>query len=424
MATVRARNNQQNLYIRFSANGVRYEEKSEYTCSGRDPKTCTKCPGHLKALTLAANIEQTIHDGTFDLSDFFPAKYSANTAPQQNKTLSAEKPKLKIAMNKSIQMQPVQPVTLCFTNNPNASMELGEYATKWFTLQDLTYSTTKTYKSILNTWILPKLGNYPINKITPMLITEFTAQMKDEGKSPKHIKNVLGVLSVIMTSAKYEELVENNPVSRVKKPKVKSKKVDALSIDELRTAIDYLWHNNNEWVLFFAIGGYMGLRTGEIMGLQWSDFDFTNHTLRVQRTITNGVLKDSTKTAEYRIIEVPEILDEYIENHKQYTYSRSKWVFEAAPDISLGDYRPISKIWKHTLEACNIRYRTPYQLRHTFACNARDAGFTDSWIQHMLGHSTLDMLVRIYGNRKHILDGNRHGFTKEYVAEAVKNSSK
>lgn len=100
------------------------------------------------------------------------------------------------------------------------------------------------------------------------------------------------------------------------------------------------------------------------------------------------------------------------------------WVFEAAPDISLGDYRPISKIWKQTLETCKIRYRTPYQLRHTFACNARDAGFTDSWIQHMLGHSTLDMLVRIYGNRKHILDGNRHGFTKEYVAEAVKNSSK
>lgn len=57
MATVRARNHQQNLYIRFSANGVRYEEKSEYTCSGREPKTCTKCPGHLKALTLAANIE-------------------------------------------------------------------------------------------------------------------------------------------------------------------------------------------------------------------------------------------------------------------------------------------------------------------------------------------------------------------------------
>lgn len=73
-------------------------------------------------------------------------------------------------------------------------------------------------------------------------------------------------------------------------------------MDEPRTAIDYLWHNNNEWVPFFAIGDYMGLRTGEIMWLQRSDFDFTNHTLRVQRTITNGVLKDSTKTIELMIL--------------------------------------------------------------------------------------------------------------------------
>ena len=75
--------------------------------------------------------------------------------------------------------------------------------------------------------------------------------------------------------------------------------------------------------LFFATGFFMGLREGEIMGLKWGDFDFTNNMLRVQRTIIDGKIKESTKTAEYRDIHIPEILLGYIQNHKQYKMLKS-----------------------------------------------------------------------------------------------------
>lgn len=45
-----------------------------------------------------------------------------------------------------------------------------------------------------------------------------------------------------------------------------------------------------------------GLRRGELLGLKWSDIDFENLTVEVQRNITyskaQGIVVDTTKTAK------------------------------------------------------------------------------------------------------------------------------
>ena len=52
--------------------------------------------------------------------------------------------------------------------------------------------------------------------------------------------------------------------------------------------------------------------------------------------------------------------------------------------------------WYGTLKKTELRRRTMYQTRHTFASNALAAGEAPSWVAQMLGHTTPEMLFTVY----------------------------
>jgi len=53
-------------------------------------------------------------------------------------------------------------------------------------------------------------------------------------------------------------------------------------------------------------------------------------------------------------------------------------------------------IWRAALEKADIAYRPMIQTRHTFATMMIDAGEDFGWVQHMLGHATLQMIIKHY----------------------------
>jgi integrase len=93
-----------------------------------------------------------------------------------------------------------------------------------------------------------------------------------------------------------------------------------------------------------------------------------------------------------------ENLDYYINNHKQYTFIKSGSLFLSQRNEPIYSYHPITRCFETALKKLGIRYRQPYQMRHSFACNALAAGEDPNWVKNMLGHSNLEMLFKIYGN--------------------------
>jgi len=59
-----------------------------------------------------------------------------------------------------------------------------------------------------------------------------------------------------------------------------------------------------------------------------------------------------------------------------------------------GQQRPVHqelfrmKVWEPVLKRLGIRYRPPYQMRHTFATLAVSAGENINWVARMLGHKS------------------------------------
>ena len=54
-------------------------------------------------------------------------------------------------------------------------------------------------------------------------------------------------------------------------------------------------------------------------------------------------------------------------------------------------------MWEPLLKRAGVRYRNPYQMRHTFASTLLTAGANPFWIATQLGHVDGEMVFKIYG---------------------------
>lgn len=53
--------------------------------------------------------------------------------------------------------------------------------------------------------------------------------------------------------------------------------------------------------------------------------------------------------------------------------------------------------WARALKSAGIRYRRPYQTRHTYASMMLTAGESPMWVAQQMGHKDWTMIARVYG---------------------------
>ncbi|SNU84482.1 Site-specific recombinase XerC [Pandoraea sputorum] len=57
----------------------------------------------------------------------------------------------------------------------------------------------------------------------------------------------------------------------------------------------------------------------------------------------------------------------------------------------------IWRIWQSALKRADMRYRNPYQTRHTYASMMLSAGEHPMWVAKQMGHADWTMIARVYG---------------------------
>lgn len=123
-----------------------------------------------------------------------------------------------------------------------------------------------------------------------------------------------------------------------------------------------------------------GLRApSEVFSLKWSDVDRINKTLRVNGTKTENAPRTIPlfAKAEEVVAGLPRQLDGKL--------------------FASFDWRGFTRNhWTPALEKAGLEYRTPYEMRHTFATLALEAGADISDVSKVLGHANIDITVRYY----------------------------
>jgi integrase len=82
---------------------------------------------------------------------------------------------------------------------------------------------------------------------------------------------------------------------------------------------------------------------------------------------------------------------------KAHTYLAGNEVFQKPRTLQrwAGD-GPIRKmLWAHAVRKAGVRYRRPYQTRHTYASMMLSAGKHPMWVAQQMGHSDWTMIARV-----------------------------
>jgi len=231
--------------------------------------------------------------------------------------------------------------------------------------------------------LLPVFGKMKLREITPGAVQRYIDRRRlAKGRFGKHIRastvcSEIFTLSAVFREAVRRELVQFNPVSRVKKPK------------EDNTIVRYLTAEEEER-LFAALAPHLkpivtaalhtGMRKGELLRLAWADIDFDQRLVTVR----------NTKSNRKRYIPMNDVLVDMLKSLPHSAEDIHVFVNKHTGDI----YGDIKTSWLRTMRKAKIENFRFHDLRHTFASRLVQNGETLLVVKELLGHKDISTTMR------------------------------
>lgn len=127
--------------------------------------------------------------------------------------------------------------------------------------------------------------------------------------------------------------------------------------------------------------------------------DFENNRVFVRSAYVRGQLKETKTKSGKREVTLQPQAREALLNQKAFTKKQNETVFHD-PDTSQPwrNDQPIrKKVWIPVLKKAEIKYRNPYQTRHTFASTLLSSGANPLWVAQQMGHKDWGQIRKVYG---------------------------
>jgi integrase len=273
----------------------------------------------------------------------------------------------------------------------------------------LATKTQNQYRNAMAVWESLFGADTPMSQLTHAKVSAKIG--RHPWSSAKLLNNYLIVLRGVFALASRELKIENG-LDGVENSKHQAPTPDPLTIDEAERIIgDLTAHYSPQVANYYAFAFMTGMRPEEIIGLRWSDIDWTGETIRVERAKTAGEVKP-LKTYQSRDVDLTERALAALKLQKQFTFMLDKEIFHNPvtgkpwhDERSQRDH-----YWQPSLRRLGIRSRRAYQTRHTYATTALLAGANPSYVARQMGHKSAKMLFTVYSKW---IDGADRGREKE-----------
>lgn len=259
--------------------------------------------------------------------------------------------------------------------------------------RDVTKSTTKDRESRVERFLIPYFGKKELSKITALQVEEWQYNML-KTRGADQTKRTKQLLRQILDRGIVHELLKVNVVtstSKMREPRIDMREV--YTKEEIKKMLD----NSDGWLhLFILTMVSLGLRSGEIIALKFSDIDFNEGTIKIQRSIRHSVVS-TTKTGISRIIEIPLSLLKKLKQAYDKKGEYQEYIFVTPNGRYWGDCSHITRRhFKPLLEKVGVNYKTLYSLRHTYATLSLQGGQTVNYVSKQLGHADTTTTLQYY----------------------------
>lgn len=374
MGNVRSRPETGRLFLDFRFKGVRFREQ---TLLKDTPANRKKLDGMMK------RIEASILLNTFDYADFFPN--SENVLKCQALVEAAS---TNLIATRVVQSLPKKPTFEVF-------------ATQWFEEMRVQWraSHTKNVRNMLESVLIPYFGKMPLDTITKADLMAFRVEessRKGRGDNQmlcaKSINNRMGLLRMIFEEASDRYSFEN-PYRNIKPLRLRKTHVEPFSLIEVNRILETV---RPDYRNYYAVRFFTGMRSGEVHGLKWSNIDFDRRQVLVRETLIDGRTEYTKNNGSQREIPMLGPVYEALLDQYRRTQSVSEYVFCTTTGTPLDQNNITKRIWYPLLAYLGLKKRRPYQTRHTTATLLLAAGENPEWVARLLGHSSTEMLFKVY----------------------------
>ena len=117
--------------------------------------------------------------------------------------------------------------------------------------------------------------------------------LAEKNYATKTIRDIYNILNAMLKYAVNARMLIHNPCAGAEVPITTTKEIRVLTIDEQREVLQFAKGRIHENAIRVALG--TGLRIGELLGLQWSDIDFKNREISINKTLIYIKDKDTGK---------------------------------------------------------------------------------------------------------------------------------
>lgn len=277
---------------------------------------------------------------------------------------------------------------------------------------DLSPTTLRTYRAQVKQTIRPRLGKVVLTRLTPKHLDDLYGQMKEEGRSPKTIRNHHAIISSALHQAVRWEWVRENVADKAKPPRVSQRRVKAPSVEAVRSVIEAAEERDPRLAPLLMLAALTGLRRGELCALRWTDVDFDHAQLDVSRSVVvvpGGLAEKSTKTDRFRIVALDDVGIALLTRHRaqvdgwateaETIVPTDAYVFSHAVDGSK-PFRPdnVTGFFTRVRDSLGLHDVRLHDLRHFTATQLIGAGVDVRTVAGRLGHSDPSVTLRVYSH--------------------------
>lgn len=226
---------------------------------------------------------------------------------------------------------------------------------------------------------------------TPDINRIFDALIEDDGdtvRAQSAYNNIKNFLSGAFRSAVGSGLIDFNPVTSANSIGGNEANTHAYSLEEVHDLLAAVDHHTAQAA--FVVLAFTGLRSEELKGLRWNDYDRKAGVLNIKRTIVHGKLVEDTKTTSSKApVPVIGIVKRYLDAHLERN-SGTGFIFHAPNDPE----RPINfghLVWDNIIPMANkahVEWHGLHAFRRGLSTVLYDLEIPELTISHILRHST------------------------------------